>query len=367
MKNKFRDLVIKELENSIGNFYYDNYDHRRFGRIAFSAVDKVRNRLKSTLFSKLNSRSTTLMYMERCINLFSEYDQRLERLFDLLQDDYSKHLLVKLIAYKILGHEKVKLPLNTQEYWSKLEKIEKFKNLDKPIDTGFLGWNLNKFDLNEFNVNVHIYLRPAGILHEFILEQYNYKNQIVAEKGDTVIDAGACWGDTALYFANKVGNDGKVVSFEFIPGNIDIFKRNLSLNEDLKSIIELIPNPLWENPDRTIYYSNNGPASQVRFEKFDGFQGSTNTRSIDDVVSEKRLSKVDFIKMDIEGAEPFALKGAFQTIQKHKPKLAIATYHSLDDFVNIPIWIDDLNLGYKIYLDHFTIHWEETVIYAKTL
>jgi len=68
--------------------------------------------------------------------------------------------------------------------------------------------------------------------------------------------------------------------------------------------------------------------------------------------------------MDIEGAEPYALKGGEKVIRKHKPKLAIASYHSLEDFVNIPLWIDGLGLGYKIYLDHFTIHWEETTVFA---
>ncbi len=69
--------------------------------------------------------------------------------------------------------------------------------------------------------------------------------------------------------------------------------------------------------------------------------------------------------MDIEGAEPLALKGAVETIKRFKPKLAIAIYHSMDDFIKIPIWIIELNLGYKLYLGHYTIHSEETIIFAK--
>ena len=68
--------------------------------------------------------------------------------------------------------------------------------------------------------------------------------------------------------------------------------------------------------------------------------------------------------MDIEGAELLALNGAIETIKKFKPKLAIAIYHSMSDFISIPKWIDDLNLGYKLYLDHYTIHTEETILYA---
>jgi hypothetical protein len=77
------------------------------------------------------------------------------------------------------------------------------------------------------------------------------------------------------------------------------------------------------------------------------------------------IQKVDFIKMDIEGAEPIALKGAINTIKRYRPKLAIAIYHSMDDFVSIPKWINDLNLDYELYLGHYTIHAEETIIFAK--
>lgn len=62
----------------------------------------------------------------------------------------------------------------------------------------------------------------------FIQKQYEYftdiNDSIKTEKGDVVIDAGGCWGDTALYFAHEAGNDGKVFSFEFIPKNLEVFK-----------------------------------------------------------------------------------------------------------------------------------------------
>jgi hypothetical protein len=68
--------------------------------------------------------------------------------------------------------------------------------------------------------------------------------------------------------------------------------------------------------------------------------------------------------MDIEGAELAALEGARETLVRHRPKLAIALYHSLDDFVQIPRFLSDLSLNYTYYLDHTTIHHEETVLFA---
>ena len=90
------------------------------------------------------------------------------------------------------------------------------------------------------------------------------------------------------------------------------------------------------------------------------------TQTIDDFVSEQSIKKIDFIKMDIEGSEPNALKGAEGTIRKHRPKLAIAIYHDLRHFASIPNWIDGLGLGYRFYVGHFTIHAAETVLFART-
>jgi hypothetical protein len=86
---------------------------------------------------------------------------------------------------------------------------------------------------------------------------------------------------------------------------------------------------------------------------------------IDWLVGTGAAKKINFIKMDIEGAELHALKGAEQTIKKFRPKLAITVYHHFQDFWTIPQYIDSLALGYRFEMRHFTIHAEETLIYAK--
>ena len=69
--------------------------------------------------------------------------------------------------------------------------------------------------------------------------------------------------------------------------------------------------------------------------------------------------------MDLEGAELPSLRGATQTIQRYKPKLAISVYHSLSDLFEIPEFLDSLGVGYCYYLRHYTIHTEETVLFAE--
>lgn len=68
--------------------------------------------------------------------------------------------------------------------------------------------------------------------------------------------------------------------------------------------------------------------------------------------------------MDIEGFEMKALNGAINTIKKYKPTLAICIYHKYTDFIDIPEFILNLNLGYKLYVRHHSNNFTETVLYA---
>ncbi|WP_207131900.1 FkbM family methyltransferase [Clostridium botulinum] len=83
--------------------------------------------------------------------------------------------------------------------------------------------------------------------------------------------------------------------------------------------------------------------------------------SIDEFLQGK---EVTFIKMDIEGAELEALKGAENTIKRYKPKLAICTYHKPMDIVNIPIYLKSIVPEYNIYLRHYSYGPLDTVCYA---
>jgi hypothetical protein len=68
--------------------------------------------------------------------------------------------------------------------------------------------------------------------------------------------------------------------------------------------------------------------------------------TIDSLVPALGLSRVDFIKMDIEGSELQALSGASQTLARFTPKLAIASYHKAEDPSRIPKLVEGLNARY---------------------
>lgn len=67
--------------------------------------------------------------------------------------------------------------------------------------------------------------------------------------------------------------------------------------------------------------------------------------------------------MDIEGAELSALEGGIGTIKKCRPQLAISIYHSDEDFINIPLFLNDILENYKFKIGHYHPSLCETILY----
>ncbi|QHI71944.1 FkbM family methyltransferase [Aminipila terrae] len=87
---------------------------------------------------------------------------------------------------------------------------------------------------------------------------------------------------------------------------------------------------------------------------------SIKTVKLDDEV----FGKVDLIALDVEGSEMKALWGSRKIIEKDRPKLAICVYHSLQDYIDIPKKILELNPNYKLYFRHHSPASIESVVYA---
>ncbi|MEO7311358.1 MAG: FkbM family methyltransferase [Chitinophagaceae bacterium] len=372
-KDALEEKIVLSLKN---NYAINNFDEFRFGNYADSVTNNKANapavfsvkHLKNIVKKLIGYNPGKKGYLENANGMLNGHSKGFENIWAHLNAT-DKELLLAIIAYRVMGYKKVKLPRNNPEYWNAIKTAKALADRSDTYDPHFMHFLLEKFDLNPIGFDVKFFFSEIGVAIDFILEQYAYKVNgttiVSVESGATVLDIGGCWGDTALYFAYKAGKLGKVYSFEFIPDNIKLFKINTALNPALLPQIELVSHPVFNKSGEEIYFKDNGPGSKVAFEPFEGQTGTTTTVSIDDLVREKGIDKVDFIKMDIEGAEPMALQGAIETIKKFRPQLAIAIYHSIDDFVNIPNWILGLGLDYEIFLGHYTIHAEETICFAK--
>lgn len=344
----FWAAVIREALSCSHNFFPDNVDRIRFPeRVRLGRW--MKDRVLSIAASKGLTRRPFIDPFDVAKVLGVE---GLPQTYEALEDRESRELFVKLLVYRILGPRKVKLPLNTPSYWEKVERAKEHRIEEKVIQNVPVVDSLDLYEID------HLRLIVRNIVNTFLLEQYRCdRADVRVQPGDVVIDAGGCWGDTALYFAQRADS---VYCYECVPANLAILMRNLDLNPELARKISVVPKALDREAGKTLHFSENGPGSHSAVE---GIQVTTDT--IDNLVTTNGLRQVDFIKMDIEGAEMDALVGAEQTIRSHEPRLAICVYHSVQDFVRIPRWIASLGLGYKFYLDHFTIHAEETILFAR--
>lgn len=352
---KFRKLL--EYYIAIGNFnsFYDNYDK------AFSDEEQISNWIHHVE----NDFSSNIEWSLKQLSEKEKYE--LEKVFDLLEDDKSKDIFVRLIVWKLIGFTKVKL-LSEEQLKEEEALVSKKEEmfLDKQDSIYDVKYKLNCFDLATLGYPIKCYAIPESIVMDFIRNQYE-NDYVKLEKDDYVIDCGACWGDTALLFATKVGLDGRIISFEFVPSNIKIFEENMKMNSEISSIVSLANYAVSDKTGECIEYIDDGTATSIDIDKtnLEGENQRAYTITIDDYVEQNQLPKVDFIKMDIEGAELSALRGGIKTIKKFKPKLAISIYHKKSDMWEIPQWIKQVCPEYKLYIKHNSRSSLETILFAK--
>ena len=318
----------------------NNWDWRRFGKDGAGTVEIGR----------------MAWWLDYIVQHWPELDQSMA----MLADDASRALLQKLLLYRALGHLHVRLPTNTEEYWRLYDSCDQYIEA-RDVDR---SWT---FPLSRFRYEDVVFVgNELGLINLFLMKQYYYQGatSIAPEPGDVVIDAGGCWGDSSLAFARSVGPRGKVHVFEFVDSNLAIARRNFALNPGLAPQIDLVEHAVGGKSGDVLHYEDRGPATRLT-PGAAGASGSTTTLTIDDLVARRGLPRVDFIKMDVEGAETMALVGAENTIRAHHPKLAISLYHRPEDLLQIPQLIKAIDPRYQLHLGHYTIHAEETVLYAK--
>jgi len=279
-----------------------------------------------------------------------------------LADDASKELLDRLILYRLLSHHHVKVLDDAAVHW-RLREQAKSMQVGTAEENGLWG-QLGIFDVPFDGERIRVAAWPINVAASFLIQQYYFDRggvSIKPRRGDHLIDAGACFGDTALAFAASAGSTGHVYAFDMVPAHCRIMRRNLDMNPSLAPRITLLPYGL-SAIDRNVGMEpvddvGIDPAAHLDFDKYP-------VRRIDSLVDEGAIERVDFIKMDVEGCELDALRGAEESLKRWRPRLAISIYHRLDDYYSIIRYLAWLNLGYRFFVDHYTIHSEETVLYA---
>jgi FkbM family methyltransferase len=175
-------------------------------------------------------------------------------------------------------------------------------------------------------------------------------------RGDIVLDCGA---NVGVYTRTALASGAKlVVAIEPAPENVECLRRNLAQEIAAGKVI-LYPKGVWDKDDTLELHRD--PKNSARDSLFKLAGDAIETiqvplTTIDKLVTELKLDRVDFIKMDIEGAERNAVLGAKETLRKFKPRMALCVYHKSDDPIAIPRAVLDLAPGYQVYTQGLLIN-----------
>lgn len=152
--------------------------------------------------------------------------------------------------------------------------------------------------------------------------EVNFLNSI-AEKGMKAIDIGANIGISSVAIAAKIGERGRLYSFEPLPQYFTILNRNISSNR-LENV-EVYELAITDQSGQVSFYQKELSSGIVFEEKAEKSEVPTTT--IDKFVNEKKIGKIDLIHMDCEGSELLVLKGAEETLSKNKIKIFCEIHH----------------------------------------
>jgi FkbM family methyltransferase len=184
---------------------------------------------------------------------------------------------------------------------------------------------------------------------------YFVRDFLFPANDEVYIDCGAFdLGTVKNFIAFTNGAYKKIYAFEPDP---ESFKRCRALAESGRiQRLYLLNQACWSENGFVSFDVTNGMGSKISSNG----EHYVETVTIDDVVDGDRVT---FIKMDIEGAELEALKGATKTIRRCRPRMAICVYHKPDDIVTLPTFVLSVVPDYKLYLRHDFYLMSGTVMY----
>lgn len=186
-----------------------------------------------------------------------------------------------------------------------------------------------------------------------------YFNDLTFElrnKTGGLVDCGAYDGDSLRDYFSFAGDKGqKIWAFEPDSHNFEKLLLKFRNRENTEAICKGV----WSKSARLHFSANSSEESAIN----EAGTEYIDVTSIDEVVKDQCVAA---IKMDVEGSELEALKGAEKTILRDYPMLMISAYHKVDDLIALPQWIAsiDKEKRYNLYLRHHACVRAELVLYA---
>ncbi len=169
---------------------------------------------------------------------------------------------------------------------------------------------------------------------------------------ETYVDLGAYNGDTLIEFLNETSLQfKKMYAMEPDVKNYRKLKRRLYMIGS--AIFEAYNVGAWDEDTTAMFDMRSGRGSKALPEEGKPLN-SARFRSVKMMKTDTMLrgDSASYIKIDVEGSEENALRGARETIARCRPKLNIALYHRNEDMFKLPLTVNEMNKKYKLYMRH---------------
>lgn len=213
------------------------------------------------------------------------------------------------------------------------------------------------------NVLLHRAVHNIDLIWEVYDEYQYFGNTIVKKAGLNFVDCGAYQGDTLTHFLEQLERNETYhyYAFEADRNNYEILKK--FCEERNLNTVKPINLGVWDKQGE-LCFQENQTTGEVSGRIVENDGTGVNVVKVDSLDAVLGNEKVDFIKMDIEGAEINALWGAERCIKRNKPTLAISAYHKLEHLWEIPLLIKEMNEKYDLYFGQHMWNMADSVCYG---
>lgn len=333
--------------------WLEHYQKKGYRRYARHLVGKLLKRLHmrepGAEFQKIVNNNAELLWEAR----------------ELLSDELSKLLFDNLLILRCSSFSQFYFPrIDFEDIVSVLSE-ERF--ISKEIPQDYLGLPLQKFQLELLHpsqisplmvISTKLQVNLLNKYRQYFIQRGSMN--LMPVEGDVVLDCGSCIGDLSVFMAGLVGLHGQVHLFDPVPLHARYCQMQVSLNPRLSEIFKMNVMAVGSNSQELRGLRDDSNAISPGGLSIDSYSMT----SLDDYVSKERLSRVNVIKMDIEGAEVPALEGASQVLKEYKPRLSISAYHKPEHLWEIPHILMAQNADYKLFFGHHSPMQWESVYYA---
>lgn len=211
----------------------------------------------------------------------------------------------------------------------------KLKNISlKNNQKIYVGDRLGKADLSMFS--------------EIFYKQYYNPKGFEINEGDIVFDVGANSGFFTLYSSSKATN-GKVFAFEPVPYLFEKINKTVSLNDIGNVVVENIA--IGKDEDSSSFYISKDHNGCHSFYKRDGELDKVTVKSkgLEKYCRENNITKIDFLKLDCEGAEYDILNNdSFEFIKNSIGKIAMEYHDNINNHKHTDIVRNLSDLGFYV-------------------